>query len=730
MMEKYCTSCGRVLGDVDFPLCPYCGGELSEREGRQHIPKGLRHEVFVRDGFRCQECLRGREDGVKLEIDHIIPVAKGGTNDIDNLQTLCMECNRNKHTNEWIAGETDLEILENEYSQLLSRKHEFEEKLAIATTEEDIIDCRFNILKIKETLNKVRVKIDELYLKKAEIERQQEKRERKDKLFKKLYVTFTDLQLELLHSKCDNIPYSRDEILRYLVDNYSEYEIYNLVKRLEEKHNLSKKLYATLTDTQLELLYDNFRFVDRSITKLVNYLSENYSEEEINQLLIKLPIIKEEKNNISNKISEPILNLLFKKFPQVTPSRKYMVDYLHDNYTENEFDQLLAELQTEKEERDNIYNKISDGVLLLLYDEFPQVNSKESMVDYLYENCSEVTINQLLTRLQKEANILQKQKLLRGKLSNTLSDSQLKLLYYKFPKVNHSKEPMIIFLSENYTEDEINQMLVNLQNELPKVNNYERNNFENYKLTEDELKQNITSEHLELLGLLDPSYRNKDYMVAWFPMTFTGNQIHEILSELDNINSQLNELNNQKDNANFCILGFNDVWYYYYITSNGEYSRFHAFSKSELEQLAFSKNLPWYKRFIYSCSSEDKRVKEFIGQISSNINMEVVGIPNERYSSSSINSISRKARSEVMSRLNFNPENEPSEELFKPTIITSEHLPESIICPNCGSRIRINAVRCKSCKTMMKDLIEEAGGKLELCGLDPNEIKIVENKKE
>ena len=103
-MEKYCNSCGRVLGDVDFILCPYCGNKLNSRVGRQPIPNRLRHAVFQRDQYRCRECGASKEDGVTLEIDHIIPVAKGGTNDISNLQTLCKACNRGKYTDTWVGG--------------------------------------------------------------------------------------------------------------------------------------------------------------------------------------------------------------------------------------------------------------------------------------------------------------------------------------------------------------------------------------------------------------------------------------------------------------------------------------------------------------------------------------------------------------------------------------------------------------------------------------------------
>lgn len=47
-------------------------------------------------GNKCQICFR-TEPEIKITIDHIIPVSKGGTNHIDNLQPLCVGCNSKKH---------------------------------------------------------------------------------------------------------------------------------------------------------------------------------------------------------------------------------------------------------------------------------------------------------------------------------------------------------------------------------------------------------------------------------------------------------------------------------------------------------------------------------------------------------------------------------------------------------------------------------------------------------
>ena len=39
---------------------------------------------------------RGKEDGVKLHVDHIVPVSRGGKSVMSNLQTLCEDCNCGK----------------------------------------------------------------------------------------------------------------------------------------------------------------------------------------------------------------------------------------------------------------------------------------------------------------------------------------------------------------------------------------------------------------------------------------------------------------------------------------------------------------------------------------------------------------------------------------------------------------------------------------------------------
>ncbi len=58
----------------------------------------LRLQVLKRDYYLCQcdECLRTSRVRSASEVDHIIPKAKGGTDDMDNLQAIHPECHKAK----------------------------------------------------------------------------------------------------------------------------------------------------------------------------------------------------------------------------------------------------------------------------------------------------------------------------------------------------------------------------------------------------------------------------------------------------------------------------------------------------------------------------------------------------------------------------------------------------------------------------------------------------------
>lgn len=70
----------------------------SDRKKNRRISLSLRYEVLRRDGFRCIKCGRSpaTEVGVELHVDHIHPWSKGGEAVIENLQTLCSDCNLGK----------------------------------------------------------------------------------------------------------------------------------------------------------------------------------------------------------------------------------------------------------------------------------------------------------------------------------------------------------------------------------------------------------------------------------------------------------------------------------------------------------------------------------------------------------------------------------------------------------------------------------------------------------
>ena len=70
----------------------------------KRIPAALRQRVAESARFRCGYCLTSqRVIGPLLEIDHIVPQARGGTHDEDNLFLACPMCSWRADAQAWIS---------------------------------------------------------------------------------------------------------------------------------------------------------------------------------------------------------------------------------------------------------------------------------------------------------------------------------------------------------------------------------------------------------------------------------------------------------------------------------------------------------------------------------------------------------------------------------------------------------------------------------------------------
>lgn len=106
---------GEVVG---FPASSKAG------YGRKPLSKKIRFEVLKRDSFKCQYCGNSAPD-VLLEVDHIKPVAQGGTNDIWNLVTSCQPCNSGK-SDRTLSDQTVVAKAKKQLDQLQERREQLE----------------------------------------------------------------------------------------------------------------------------------------------------------------------------------------------------------------------------------------------------------------------------------------------------------------------------------------------------------------------------------------------------------------------------------------------------------------------------------------------------------------------------------------------------------------------------------------------------------------------------
>lgn len=98
------------------------------------LSKTRRFEVFKRDGFICQYCGQRPDDGVTiLEVDHIEPRARGGTDDELNLITSCQECNSGKNAKRLadIHPRPDADLKYLEVQQEIGEARRYQQSLAL-----------------------------------------------------------------------------------------------------------------------------------------------------------------------------------------------------------------------------------------------------------------------------------------------------------------------------------------------------------------------------------------------------------------------------------------------------------------------------------------------------------------------------------------------------------------------------------------------------------------------
>ena len=94
---------------------------------RALMTTGLREKIKKRDKYTCQNCKNNlkKEPNLLLEIDHKIPLSKGGITSEENLQTLCWKCNRSKGTKITSPVEVNKQSKESENEEEIENEEPF-----------------------------------------------------------------------------------------------------------------------------------------------------------------------------------------------------------------------------------------------------------------------------------------------------------------------------------------------------------------------------------------------------------------------------------------------------------------------------------------------------------------------------------------------------------------------------------------------------------------------------
>ena len=114
-----------------------------------------RQKIFERDNFKCVNC-GSLGDFNCLEVDHIVGIKDGGSNDDENLQTLCYKCNMNKYykkniTDKFFLDLSPLKRLDLIKERLESYKHLTYSEFKVVFTQDELFKrLRINLMYIED----------------------------------------------------------------------------------------------------------------------------------------------------------------------------------------------------------------------------------------------------------------------------------------------------------------------------------------------------------------------------------------------------------------------------------------------------------------------------------------------------------------------------------------------------------------------------------------------------
>ena len=96
--EKYCEKCKIIIAQNKRYLPK--NKKRPDKFYESDYWRSLRKFVLIRDNYLCQICLSKGKYVTATEVDHIVPLKEGGTNELNNLQSLCKSCHSRKTRHE------------------------------------------------------------------------------------------------------------------------------------------------------------------------------------------------------------------------------------------------------------------------------------------------------------------------------------------------------------------------------------------------------------------------------------------------------------------------------------------------------------------------------------------------------------------------------------------------------------------------------------------------------